>query len=300
MKIRTLKYITKEGFVNLYRNKLMTLASISIVTASLIVFGVFYMTAMNLENNAKILNDQPEMEVFCDPSLDDAGISTIEKSIKSSPEILSYKMITKAEAFKKYKDMLKNDKELMEGYNESIAQVSFIIHLDEKNKNVEKVADKIRKLEGVHNVSYSKKAIDFIKLLRQWLGVIIVIQTMLLLGISVFIISNTIRLTVFARRKDISIMKYIGATDSFIRLPFMVEGMMIGLIGAVIAFMLTSYGYSILESWFNNDLLGNSVEIIKMVSLKSIGINIMAYFALIGVCVGAFGSGVSIRKYLQV
>jgi cell division transport system permease protein len=300
MKIRTLKYIFKEGFVNLYRNKLMSLASISIVTASLIVFGVFYMTAVNLENNAKILNEQPEMEVFCDPDLDDMGIVDIEKSIKAMPEILNYKVISKAEAFVKYKEMLKNDKDLMDGYNESIAQVSFIINLDENNKNIDKIADKIRRLEGVDTVSYSKKAIDFIKLIKQWLGVIVVVQTLLLLGISVFIISNTIRLTVFARRKDISIMKYIGATDGFIRMPFMVEGMMIGLIGSVVAFIITSYGYSILVSWFNNDLLGSSVQVIKMVSLKDIGINIILYFAAIGIIVGAFGSGMSIRKYLQV
>ena len=300
MKIRTLKFIIKEGFINLYRNKLMTLASVSIVTASLIIFGIFYLTAINLENNLKVLGDQPEMEVFCSPDLDDLEITNIEKQLKNISSIKKFIKVSKSEAFKDYEKMLDNNSKLLEGFDESIAPVSFVVDLDETAEDVDKVSLKLKAIEGVEDVRYSKKTVELIKRIMEWMRVIIVFQTLLLVGISVFIISNTIKLTVFARRRDIGIMKYVGATDWFIRLPFIVEGIMIGIIGAVVSFLISSYGYSFLEAKFNSDLLGISVDFIRLISLNEIGGNLFTYFAAIGTAVGAFGSMISIRKYLHV
>lgn len=300
MKIRTIKFTVKEGIVNLYRNKLMTLASVSIVTASLLIFGLFYLAAVNLENNVKVLRDQPEMEVFCNPDLDDSEITAVENQIKSITSIKSYKKLSKAEAFKQYKEMLDNNPTLLEGYTENIAPISFIIDLDEINPAVDKTSEKLKSINGVDNVRYSKMTIDFINKVMEWMRIIIVVQTLILLGISIFIISNTIKLTVFARRRDINIMKYVGATDGFIRLPFIIEGVVIGLIGAVISFIVTSYGYGFIQEKFNSELLSVSIDFIKLLDLKDFGLSLMGWFAGIGIVVGAFGSAISIRKYLHV
>jgi cell division transport system permease protein len=116
----------------------------------------------------------------------------------------------------------------------------------------------------------------------------------------VFIIANTIKLTVYARRKEINIMKYIGATDWFIRWPFVVEGVIIGIVGAVIAFVLSAYGYNAVEGKFTNDLLSMNTQLLKLIKLKDVWFQIFASYACIGVVVGAAGSFMSIRRHLKV
>jgi cell division transport system permease protein len=116
----------------------------------------------------------------------------------------------------------------------------------------------------------------------------------------VFIIANTIKLTVFARRKEINIMKYIGATDWFIRWPFVVEGVIIGIMGAVLAFIVSAYGYSAFEEKITQDLLTLDMDLLKLIKIKDVWFQLMVSFLSIGVVVGSLGSFLSIRKHLQV
>ena len=122
----------------------------------------------------------------------------------------------------------------------------------------------------------------------------------ILVIISVFIISNTIKLTVFARRKEINIMKFIGATDWFIRWPFVVEGVIIGIAGAVIAFVVSAYGYNALEGKFNKDILSIGTEFLKLIKIGEVWSQVIVSYAAIGIIVGALGSFLSIRRYLRV
>ena len=122
----------------------------------------------------------------------------------------------------------------------------------------------------------------------------------LLLLISVSIISNTIKLTVYARRKEIGIMKYIGASDWFIRWPFIIEGMIIGLVGSIASFLLTGYVYSAIENYVNRELVMNGLEILRIKSLDNIGGKILFLYVMIGMIMGAVGSIISVRKHLNV
>ena len=299
MKIRTAKYIIKEGILNSYKNKLMSLASISIVAASLIIFGMFLLITLNLNHIMGKLGEQPEIEVFCKPELDDFQVASIEKNIKSNPKIREYKMVTKKEAFERAKELLGEDKQALEGEDESFLPVSFVIKLRTLNDSRD-IADEFRKMVGISKVRYSQEEIDFITKISHWVRLVSGFLLAVLLAISVFIISNTIKLTVFARRKEINIMKYIGATDWFIRWPFVIEGVIIGLAGAIAAFVLLGYGYNTLESKINTEFFRVGSEAITAIKINEFGLKVVAIYCIVGVSVGALGSLLSIRKYLHV
>jgi len=294
MKLRTTKYIFKEGLINAYRNKLMSLASISVVTASMIVLGLFLIISINLKYNIQKLEQQPQMQVYCDPELDDQQIRTIEQTIKSDARVKKYTYVSKKEAFEKMKEMLGEDQDVLEGLGDDFMPVSFIIELNNL-KEAKDVVESFKLIEGVSSVRYSQERIDILIKIATWVQVGNIVLTIILLAVAMFIISNTIKLTVFARRKEINIMKYIGATDWFIRWPFIVEGVVIGLVGAAIGFLDFSIIYALLSS-----KISEGINIISLVSLRELQFVVIYTFALVGIGIGSLGSAVSIRKYLHV
>lgn len=299
MKLRSTKYAIKEGIINLYKNRLMSFASISIVTASIIIFGIFFIISSNINLNMEVLKQQPEMEVFCSPELDDAQINKIEADLKENEKIAEIKKVTKKEAFEKAMEILGSKESLMEGEDESFLPVSFIIKL--KNSEESSVMVKvIKNIKGIESVRYSQDAIDFISKSAYWVKVISVILLLVLLLVSFFIISNTIKLTVFARRKEINIMKYIGATDWFIRGPFIIEGIIIGFVGAVLAFVLVLYGYSVLEEKLISEMSRVGADFILLQKTSGISSNIISTSLLLGTILGAAGSAASLQKHLRV
>lgn len=294
MKLRTTKYIFKEGLINAYRNKLMSLASISVVTASMIVLGLFLIISINLKYNIQKLEQQPQMQVYCDPELDDEQIKVIEQAIKNDARVKKYTYVSKKEALEKMKEMLGEDQDVLEGLGDDFMPVSFIIELNNL-KDAKGVVEAFKLIEGVSNVRYSQERIDILIKIATWVQVGNIVLTIILLAVAMFIISNTIKLTVFARRKEINIMKYIGATDWFIRWPFIVEGVVIGLVGAAIGFLAISIIYALLSS-----KVSEGINIISLVSLRELQIVVTYTFALVGIVIGSLGSAVSIRKYLHV
>ena len=299
MKIRTLKYIVKEGLSNAYKNKLMSLASVSIVMASLLIFGVFLLFAANLNHNTKILKQKPEIEVFCEYELDDTQIKSVERVITEDENVLECKMVSRKEALERFKQSLGEDSGILEGYGEELLPVSFIIKLKDPDMSTATV-EKFRGIPGVRKVSFSKELNDFISRFTGWINLLSGVLIVLLLIFAVSIIANTIKLTVFARRKEINIMKYIGATDWFIRWPFVVEGVIIGLLGALFAFVLTRVGYMTVENKFNSDLSAISFNFINIVKMSEVRTLLILSYSLLGGLVGAIGSVISIHKYLRV
>lgn len=299
MKIRTVRYVLKQGVVNTYRNKLMTLASVSTVAASLIIFGIFLIIVINLNFNMKLLTSQPEMEVFLKTEVKDDKAATIEDKIKSDPNIQSYTKISKEEALEKAKKIMGDNAKLLDGEDSSFLPISYVIKLNDSLKSTS-VAEEYKKLPEVDDVNYYMEVINLIAKLNSWMRVTAIIILAILLLVSIFIISNTIKLTVFARRKEINIMKFIGATDWFIRWPFVVEGVVIGILGAAMAFVLIGYGYNSLEVRFNQDLLSVGGSMIKVLKINEFGVKLLNVYLGVGGLVGILGSMMSIRKYLKV
>ncbi len=299
MKIRTVRHIIRDGFVNTYRNKLMTMASVVIVIASLIIFGFFLLVSYNLELNVKMWQEQPQMEVFCYTELDDTQVNRVEDSIKNDDKIAEYIRVTKEENFEKAKEKLGKGSDLLKGYGPDTFMESFIITLKDTQYS-EEVVGALEKTSGVEKISYSQNAIDVITRISYWIKLGSSFMVAIFLVVSVFIISNTIKLTVFARRREINIMKYIGATDWFIRWPFVVEGVIISIIGAIIAFIISAYGYAALEDKFSQDLFLADSQLMKMVGISEVWPQLILSYLVIGVVVGVIGSFLSIRKHLRV
>jgi len=299
MRIRTVKYIIKEGAVNTYRNKLMSLASVIIVMATLFIFGFFLLIALNLQLNINTLEDQPQLEAFCYTVLDDSQVSQVEGTIKSNADISQYQVVTKGQAFQKMKERLGNDASILDDLDESFLPVSFIITLKDP-KLASEVVKTLENTSGIEKVSYSQKTIDLITKISGWIQFVCGFMIIVLLIISIFIISNTIKLTVFARRREINIMKYIGATDWFIRWPFVVEGVIIGIVAAIVAFIISSYGYNAVEGKFSKDLITMSTDFFQFISIRDVWLRIIVLYSAIGIIVGALGSFLSIRRYLRV
>ena len=285
--------------LNAYRNKLMSLASISIVAASLVIFGIFLLITINLGQNIKGLEEQPELRAFCDYELDDSQVSQVEEAIKNNGKIQQYTKITKQEAFEKVKQMLEDNASILEGMDASFLPVSFNIKLKDP-KESKSVSEELGAVSGLRKIVYPQEVIETISKLTYWVRIISIILIGILLVVSMFIISNTIKLTVFARRKEINIMKYIGATDWFIRWPFVVEGVIIGFVGALAAFVLVSIGYGAFGDKINADLLYSNITFIKFVKMDEIGALMLSLYGFIGASVGAIGSVISLRKYLHV
>ncbi|PYG88179.1 cell division transport system permease protein [Ruminiclostridium sufflavum DSM 19573] len=304
MKIRSIKYILKTSILNASRNRLMSLASISIISAALILFGVFYLILVNLNYNISVLSQQPTMQVFCLPELTDEQVDAVQTEIAGNEYVESFTVVSKKEAFEQLKKYLADNKQeeggsdILSGYDESFMNVSFIVKVDNP-ENSELAATEFLSFPGVENVEYSQKTIDVIQKVSNWVKIISIVLIGLLLVISLFIISNTIKLTVFARRKEINIMKYIGATDWFIRWPFIYEGIFIGIIGAIIAFVLVAYIYSLGEPIMSKDLavFGGGFATVKF---KAVCGTLALIYMGISTVIGASGSALSIRKHLHV
>jgi len=300
MKIRTMKYMVKEGFVNTYRNLLMSLASVSMVVASLLIFGIFLMLIINFSYNLNRLKAQVEIAVFLKNNATSLESADVELKIKNDERVLTYRKVTKEEAFAELATVYLEDSELIEGLTPDFLSESFRVHL----KNVEDsaaFADEISRMEGVEDVTYPYDSLKKLGTVLNWINVGSMAVLALLLIISVSIIANTIKLTVYARRKEIEIMKYIGASDWFIRWPFIIEGVIIGFAGALIAFILTSYFYNSVESFVNAHTLDYGLsDLIKMVSIGNVAGQIFVIYAIIGMVMGGTGSIISVRKHLNV
>ena len=299
MRIRTVRHIIKDGFVNSYRNKLMSLASVIIVVASLIVFGFFLLISFNLELNVTMWKEQPQMEIFCYTELDDTQVQRVEDSLKTNEIISKYERVSKEQNFEKAKAGLGKGSDLLDGYGAERFMVSFIIKLKDPAYSEDVVAT-LEKTSGIEKVSYSQNTIEVISRIAYWIKLGSSLMVLLFLIVSVFIISNTIKLTVFARRKEINIMKYIGATDWFIRWPFVVEGVIISIIGAIIAFILTAYGYNVLQEKFSQDLFLAKSQLLKLIEIKDVWSQLFSSYIAIASVVGKIGRFLSIRRHLRV
>jgi cell division transport system permease protein len=193
---------------------------------------------------------------------------------------------------------LGEDAGMLDGLGPDFLPVSFLVRLDDPGM-VEAFVRKVEVMGAVEKVDYPKKAIDFIAGISGWVkafGLAIACIPMLF---ALFIISNTIRLAVFERSGEISIMRYIGATEHLIRWPFVVEGVLIGALGAAAAYLLTRFGYSIVESSFNAGVAGVSNNFVSLAAAGSVSAQLLALDLLFGVLIGAVGSAQAIRKHLR-
>lgn len=239
-----------------------------------------------------------EIVIWLEKDIAPLEADDIELRLKNDVRVLECNRITKEQAFAELNEALE-DPSLLEGYTPEFLSESFRLRLKDVNQIAE-FADEAADITGVEDIDFPKDFLERLALILKWINAGSMFILALLLIISVSIISNTIKLTVYARRKEIGIMKYIGANDWFIRWPFIIEGIIIGLVGSVISFVITSYLYNALESYVSSEAVVSGMSLIRMVPLKDIGGQILFVYIIIGVVMGVVGSIISVRKHLNV
>jgi len=298
MLIRFARRFTYEAMGNIFKNGLMSLASLFIIVACLFVFGVFLVFTANLNFFGDQVADQCQIQVYITDEASHGGqIQRISDSIRKIEGISNITFERGEDTFAKFKAGL-TEEELVSysGLPDDIIDDSFKVALHDISETEAK-AEQIKTIDGVLRVENRQDMINIVYSVTNAIRHISVWVIIIFMFISVFIISNTIKLALYARRKEINIMKYVGATDAFIRWPFMIEGMIVGFAGALIAFFIVQSCYIAGISALN------SVPAGAIISLKSFGEiwhTILIPFVLVGVSIGAIGSAMSIRKYLQV
>lgn len=296
MKLRNFQYFLKEGFRSFWVNGLMSAASVIIVMASLLLFGVYIIFSMNINYIGNQLLEQYEIQVFLSNDCTLERADEIGNEIRAIEHVTGAEYLPKDEALADYREKLGDSGSMLDGLeNDNPLPDSFKITLDDLS-NSKSVVEKIKQIPNVENINNNKEAMDKLTKISSVLKHASMALVILLSIISVFIISNTIRITLYARRRDINIMKYLGATNKFISSPFVIEGVIIGLIGAIIAMIIVLPVY--------NYFIGHSGNIfastIKLYKTGEIFLSLTAWFGGIGVALGAVGSAISIRRHLNV
>lgn len=298
MKLRSGVHIVKQSFVSMWKNRMMSVASIGSVTAALIILGIILMLILNINNIAEVTKSQfDEVIVYLEEDLEQEQIDAIGQTINQTDGVLSSIFQSNEQALVIMKEDWGEEGHLLEGLEENPLPDSYIIQLQDI-KYADKVVNRITGLRGIEEIRYLKDVLNQLMTITNFvrLGGLMLIGALIL--IAVFIISNTIKLTVVARSREINIMKYVGATDSFIRGPFVIEGMLLGLIGAGVSIASVYYGYKYLFDIINQELY--ILFTVYLIPFNQILGDIVIMFVAIGVGIGVIGSALSIRKFLRV
>ena len=300
MKYNILGYLIGEGFGNVFKNKKSTGASLMIMCATMIIFGVFLILSENINHFVQEVEEAQGIQVFATDEATDEQIQKLGEDIQKVNGVNTIEYKSKEAALDQMKQKFSENEELLEGYEgeNNIFTASYVVTLTDLNLSGQ-VQEEISKLDNVKKITSSDETVSTLIDLANGVKIVTGVILVLLVVISIFIIANTIKLTVHARRKEISIMKYVGATNGFIRWPFIVEGMIIGIIASAISIVLVAVAYNFIAEQMVNS------QFMKMVGVSLVGFSdmfssIIVVYMLLGIGIGALGSIISMRKYLKV
>ena len=297
MKYNIFGYLIGEGFSNVFKNKKSTGASLMIMCATMLIFGLFLVIGENINAFVKSVADAQGIMVYLKTGATDEEIEQVGKDILQIDGVRDAKYISNTEGLESMRETL-GDK-MIEGYTtDNILPASYEVTLTDLELSSD-VQESLKQIPNVDDIRSSNIIIEQIIRLAKGIKIVTWVILVLLIIISTAIISNTIKLTVHARRKEISIMKYVGATNNFIRWPFIVEGMIIGILASVISIVIVGGAYSLLAEQAVN---ANFMQTINMslVGFKDMISSIIVVYMLLGIGIGALGSVISMRKYLKV
>ena len=300
MKYNILGYLIGEGFGNVFKNKKSTGASLMIMCATMIIFGVFLILGENINHFVQEVEDAQGIQVFATREATPEQVQQLGDEINKINGVNTTTYVSKETALNQMKEKFSEHEEFLEGYEgeNNIFSDSYVVTLTDLNL-LDQVEKEIWNLENVKEITSSNETVTTLIDLANGIKIVTGVILILLIIISIFIIANTIKLTVHARRKEISIMKYVGATNGFIRWPFIVEGMIIGIIASAISILLVAIAYNFIAEQMVNS------QFMKMVGVSLVGFSdmfssIIFTYMLLGIGIGAIGSIISMRKYLKV
>jgi cell division transport system permease protein len=295
VRFSTWEFYLREAGRSLVRNRFMTLASISTVALSLLILGLFLLGAVNLNHIALTLENQVEVSAYLEDELEAEEITAITARVQGLTGVREVKFISKEEALERLKEQFGERKDLLASVEKNNPLRNALEVRTLTPTNVKPVVEELKGLPGVAKVSFKEEIIERLFALTKAIRLAGLAVVLLLVGATIFLISNTIRLTVFARRREISIMKLVGATDWFIRWPFVLEGLCLGLLGSVPALILVVRFYHWLAAGVYQTL-----PFIPLLHPDSILDRLQLLLVGIGILVGTLGSAISMRRFLRV
>ena len=292
---RQIWYYIKEGVRSIFTHGLMSFAAVCMTVACLLIMGSFSLIAVNAGNILQDLEDENEFLAYVDESLSQNEARALQDEIEAIPNVSSVTFVTKEQALQDFIAQ-QETAELFENTSAETLRDRYSIHV-ENIEQLQETADQVKQVNGIADVEASLEIADGFVMVRNVATAIAVILIVMLVVISVFIIANTIKLSTFTRREEIAIMKMCGATNWFVRWPFIFEGMLLGLIGALVAFLLQWGIYSLIVTAITEY---GGLQLIAIVPFKTLALRVLGAFAAAGLAIGAGGSLLAIRKFLQV
>ena len=297
MRFNVINYLIGEGVRNLFKNKKSTMSSLMIMCATMLVFGLFFVIGENINAFVENVAEAQEIRVNLKINATESEIEEVGNEILAIDGVRNAEFVSKDDAIKYMEDLLGSD--AVEEYKErNIFPVAYNVTLTDLSLNDE-VQNEIKQIPQVDDIVSSNQLIAQILRLAKGVKYVTAGILALLIIISVSIISNTIKLTVHARRKEISIMKYVGATNSFIRWPFLVEGVIIGVISGLLSVGIVGLAYTGVANQLSGTEFLETVHW-KLLDFKDMFNLILTVYLALGIGIGVIGSRISMRKYLEV
>lgn len=288
-------YLIKEGYNNLNKHGSKTFSTMLIICATMLVLGIFIIILQNVNQNVQTLRLEQGLQAFIDDKATDEDVAYMEDEIKQIAGVSEIEYMSKSEAYEDAKEQFADQDYFLDGLeNLDIFPASFIVKFT-NIEDAETIKAEVEKIDGIYKVKYNESTIDAVISISKIANIFLLVVGIVLLVTSIFIISNTIKLAVYSNKREIFIMRYIGATNSFIVKPFIVEGAIMGVVSALISFIIISiayvYAYASLSSSY-------ALGVFKLVPYSTIWYQILLAYILLGLFIGVFGSAISLKKYL--
>jgi len=301
MKLSNFTYLVRQGARNVLSNKLMSFACIGVLVACLLLIGGAALFSLNVNSMVRYVEQQNQVVAFLSDDIQENEAQAMGEAFLALDNVLEVSYVSKEDALENQRREMAEFADLLDGLeDDNPLPRSYIIRIDD-SAILTKTVDELRGIAGVNKVNAATDVAKILTGLKRGVSIAGTGIVLILVAVSVVIITNTIKLTVFSRRKEINIMKYVGATDTFIRLPFLVEGMFIGLLAACLAFLLLGFGYTYLLKWIGENYAAQlAVVYNNTIDFWDIASYLFASFAGLGIFIGAVGSGLFVRKYLKV
>ena len=298
MRYNIMSYLVGEGFRNTLKNKKSTGAALIIMCMAMLMFGLFFILGENVNYVMDQVQAEQGMQVFLEIGVSDAEVAEIQSKIRAIKGVNTIEYISGEEGLKNTKEQMEGQYSIFEGL-EGIYPDSFIVTLTDLELN-DSVQEQIKKIDKVDpDIQSSDDTINILLNITKGIRYVTLGILVILVIISVFIITNTIKLTVHARRKEISIMKYVGATNSFIRWPFIVEGIIIGVIAALITILVVGLLYNLATNGIVQTETFQKLDL-KLYTFADMFSLLIITYVILGAGIGIIGSSISMRKYLEV
>ena len=288
-------YFLSEGLHSIFTHGFMSFAAVCMIVCCLLIMGSFSLVAVNAEHMFSDLEQENQFTAFIDESYSQEEARALQSALEAVPNVARAEFMTKEEAQTEFEADYQ-DNPLFEGLPSTVYRDRFHIYLDDISKLAETEAT-VKQVAGVAGTQSAPEIAEGFTVVRNVAGAVAVILVVILLAVSLFIIANTIKLATFNRREEIAIMKMCGATNGFIRWPFVFEGMLLGLTGALVAFFLQWGVYTLVGNAISTS---DTISLITILPFQPMALNVLGIFAGVGLVIGAGGSVLAIHKFLQV